>query len=63
MAINLPANIFGVTIFIAILIFLQFFFGMIGWLFSGYIGLNGLFQWIMTIGVILIGDLIFVNID
>ena len=63
MAINLPANIFGVTVFLGILIFLQFFFGMIGWLFSGFIGLTGLFKWIMTIGVILIGDSIFVNID
>ena len=53
----------GAIIFIARLIFLQFFFGLIGGLFSSFIGLTGLYYWIMTLGIVLIGDLIFVNIN
>lgn len=60
--INLPPNLFGVSIFIIILIFMQIFFGMIGWLFSGWIGLTGWFKWIMTVGIVLIGDVIFIDI-
>lgn len=53
----------GVIIFFTIVIFFQFFFGLIGGLFSNLIGLTGLSYWIMTIGIILIADAIFININ
>ena len=62
MAIELHGTV-GAIIFFLILIFLQIFFGVIGGLFCSYIGLSGLYWWIITIGIVLIGDMIFVNIS
>lgn len=53
----------GAILFVLILVFLQIFFGLIGGLISNYIGLTGIYYWIMTGGIILILDLIFINKD
>ena len=53
----------GAILFVLILVFLQIFFGLIGGLISNFIGLTGIYYWIMTGGVILILDLIFINKD
>ena len=62
MAINLRGP-GGFVIFVIILIFFQFFFGLIGSLVSNFIGLTGLLWWVMTIGILLIFDAIFVTIN
>lgn len=53
----------GAILFVLILIFLQIFFGLIGGLISNFIGLTGIYYWIMTGGIILILDVIFINKD
>lgn len=53
----------GAILFVLILVFLQIFFGLIGGLISNFIGLTGIYYWIMTGGIILILDVIFINKD
>lgn len=62
MAINLHGTS-GAILFVLILVFLQIFFGLIGGLISNFIGLTGIYYWIMTGGIILILDLIFISKD
>ena len=49
----------GAVIFFTVLLFLQFFFGVIGALFCNLIGLTGWYWWIIVFGIVLIGDMIY----